>query len=101
MMETEKGKRMDQILATGVTREELAEALWCAESSVRMWNECADALRNENAELRKLLVGAYKDMDEWQKVIASSDQWGYGKGCLDSLCELRDAMRELRVEVDE
>lgn len=54
MMETEKGKRMDQILATGVTREELAEALWCAESSVRMWNECADALRNENAKLREL-----------------------------------------------
>lgn len=60
--------------------------------------EIADAL-DENEKLRELLVGAYEDMDAWQKVIASSDQWGYGKGCLDRLCELRDAMRELGIEV--
>ena len=60
----------------------------------------ADELQAENAKLRKLLIGAYEDMDAWQKVIASSDQWGYGKGCLDRLCELRDSMRELGIEVD-
>ena len=60
MMETKKGKRIEQILATNVTREELAEALWCAEGSVRMWHECADALRCKNAKLRELCASLYE-----------------------------------------
>ena len=55
--------------------------------------------RAENARLRELLVGAFEDMDAWQKVIAGSNEWGYGKGCLDRLCKLRDAMQELGMEV--
>ena len=58
-----------------------------------------DQLAAENAKLRELIAGAYKDMDAWQRVIASSDQWGYGKGCLERLCRLQDAMRELGMEV--
>ena len=54
----------------------------------------------ENAKLRELLVGAFEDMDAWQKVIAGSNEWGYGKGCLDRLCKLRDAMQELGMEVE-
>lgn len=62
MIETEKGKRIEQILATDVTREQLAEALWCAENSQRMWHGCAEENRNfrlkamaENAKLRELV----------------------------------------------
>lgn len=61
--------------------------------------EVADRLKDENAKLRELLVGAFEDMDAWQKVIAGSNEWGYGKGCLDHLCKLRDAMQELGMEV--
>lgn len=70
MMETEKGKRIEQILATDVTREQLAEALWCAESSQRMWHGCAEENRSfrlraeaENTKLRELvhdMFGAYE-----------------------------------------
>ena len=62
-METEKGKRIEQILATDVTREQLAEALWCAEDSQRMWHGCAEENRSlrlraeaENAKLRELML---------------------------------------------
>ena len=61
--------------------------------------DAADML-DENAKLRELLVGAFEDMDAWQKVIAGSNEWGYGKGCLDCLCKLRDAMQELGMEVE-
>ena len=60
--------------------------------------EDGKAVRAENAKLRELLIDAYKDMDAWQMVIANSDQWGYGKGCLEQLCKLREAMRKLGVE---
>lgn len=56
-------------------------------------------LEAENVKLRELLVGAFEDMNAWQKVIAGSNEWGYGKGCLDRLCKLRDAMQELGMEV--
>ena len=56
-------------------------------------------LQAENAKLRELLVGAFEDMNAWQMVIAGSNEWGYGKGCLDVLCNLRDAMQELGMEV--
>ena len=58
-----------------------------------------DQLQAENAKLRELLVGAFEDMDAWQRCIAGSNEWGYGKGCLDHLCKLRDAMQELGMEV--
>ena len=57
-------------------------------------------LNDENAKLREMLVGAFEDMDAWQKVIAGSNEWGYGKGCLDRLCKLKDAMQELGMEVE-
>lgn len=59
-----------------------------------------ERLEAENAKLRELLVGAFEDMNAWQKVIAYSNEWGYGKGCLDRLCKLRDAMQELGMEVE-
>ena len=58
-------------------------------------------MQAENDKLRELLVGAFEDMNAWQMVIAGSNEWGYGKGCLDRLCKLRDAMQELGIEVDE
>lgn len=67
MLETEKGKRMEQVLATGMSREELAEVLWCTEDKLRAWNECANELRKvnseleaENAKLRELCSELYK-----------------------------------------
>lgn len=69
-------------------------------ANVEKNNEMLRLVR-ENAKLRELLASAYKDMDAWQMLIANSDQWGYGKGCLEQLCKLRDAMRELGItEVD-
>ena len=58
-----------------------------------------DRLKAENAKLRELLVGAFEDMNAWQRVIACSNEWGYGKGSRDQLCKLRDAMQELGMEV--
>ena len=81
---------------------QLAEWLRIARGSYkgdRWFTQKIDRLEAENEQLRKLLVGAFKDMGAWQMVIASSDQWGYGKGCLDILCKLRDAMRELGMDV--
>ena len=54
----------------------------------------------ENAKLRELLADAFEDMVAWQRVIACSNEWGYGRGCREQLFELRDAMRDLGVEVD-
>lgn len=69
MIEIEKGKRIEQILATDVTRDQLAEALWCTESSQRMWHGCAEENRNlrlkaeaENAELRQQLADVTESM---------------------------------------
>ena len=58
-----------------------------------------DQLKAENAKLRDLLVDAFEDMNAWQMVIAGSNEWGYGKGCLERLYKLRDAMQELGIEV--
>jgi hypothetical protein len=72
------------------------------EESVSLdYAQAITSLRIDNSKLRQLLIGAYKDMDAWQMVIANSDQWGYGKGCLERLCELREAMRKLGIEVCE
>ena len=59
-----------------------------------------ERLKAENAKLRELLAGAFEDMVAWQRVIACSNEWGYGRGCREQLFELRDAMRDLGVEVD-
>lgn len=82
MMETEKGKRIEQILATDVTREQLAEALWCAESSQQMWRGFAEENRSfrlkaeaENAKLRRLL-----------RLIFDED---YGDEFTELMCDLR------------
>lgn len=82
---------------------QLAEWLRAARGSddaCRWFTTKINDLKTENEQLRKLLVSAFENMDAWQRVIADSDQWGYGKGCLDRLCELRDAMRELGMKVD-
>ena len=91
-METEKGKRIKQILATDVTREQLAEALWCAESSQRMWHGCAEENRSfrlkaedENAKLRELV------RDMWEYTYIGTAQDGQS---------LHDRTRELGIEVD-
>lgn len=91
MMETEKGKRIEQILATDVTREQLAEALWCAESSQRMWRERAEENRSfrlkaedENAKLRELL------RDMWEYIYIGTAQDGQS---------LHDRTRDLGIEV--
>lgn len=78
-----------------LTDQELAEQ----QKHEREMQASINALDDENAKLRELLVGAFKDMDAWQRIIAGSNEWGYGKGCLDRLCELRDAMQELGMEV--
>ena len=77
--------------------------IWEIENSCDGRTELAErivALEDENAKLRELLVGAFKDMNAWQTVIAGGNEWGYGKGCLDCLCKLRDAMQELGMEVE-
>lgn len=84
-LKTEKGKRIEQILATDVTREQLAEALWCAEDSQRMWHGCAEENRNfrlkaeaENAKLRELvrcLVYATNPLDR-ATLIANAAELG-------------------------
>ncbi len=106
MMETEKGKRIEQILATDVTREQLAEALWCAESSQRMWHGCAEENRSfrlkaeaENAKLRAA-------RDEWAENDAKlrelvRDMVDYGEGAGNGMTEFfADRLRELGIEVD-
>lgn len=52
MLETKKGKRIRQVLATAMSHEELAEVLWCTEDELRTWKECANELRKVNAELK-------------------------------------------------
>lgn len=55
----------------------------------------------ENAKLRELLFSACMHMATRQMVIAnSSDQWGCGRCCLEQLDGLRDATRELGIEVE-
>jgi len=91
---------------------ERSENGWAREFLNRMGEKCGTKdcpslvayvtkLETENAELRGLLVGAFDDMNAWQMAIANSNEWGYGKGCLDRLCELRDEMQKLGIEVEE
>lgn len=114
MMETEKSKRIEQILATDVTREQLAEALWCAESSQRMWHGCAEKNRSfrlkaeaENAKLLEL-VAAYDSAlhrlcDQTQGHVDCDDcilGKDYRNEDICALDELRDSIMGLWVEVD-
>lgn len=57
---------------------------------------------DEYDRMRELLVQTYDTLVAWQQVIANSDDvWGYGKGCLEQIWDLRDALSELGIEVDE
>ena len=57
--------------------------------------------RTEIDLLRELLFSACMHMDARQMVIAnSSDQRGCGRGCLEQLDGLRDAICEVGIEVD-
>lgn len=108
-METEKGRRIEQILATDVTREQLAEALWCAEDSQRMWHGCAEENRSfrlkaeaENVKLRELCrrFSEYVSHDRCEGCVVKrrcndgevDECWQMG--------EIRKLARELRVEVE-
>ena len=55
---------------------------------------------DEYDRMRELLVQAYNTLVAWQQVIANSDEWGYGKGCLEQIWYLRDALSERGIEVD-
>lgn len=105
------GKKLsrDELLDEAIVKAKEAEdwqlAEWLraargSDDACRWFTAKINDLKTENEQLRKLLIGAFKDMDAWQSVIASSDQWGYGNGCLDVLCKLRDAMRELGMDVE-
>lgn len=96
---------LDEAIAKAKASEDWQLVEWLrlarnGESAAEWYTQKLDQLKTENEQLRKLLVGAVESMDAWQLVIASSDQWGYGMGCLERLCELRDAMRELGMAVD-
>lgn len=60
MFEKNRRRRIDQILATGMTREEMAEALQSAERSAHIWQTCTNAVREENAEIRAQMDGLIK-----------------------------------------
>lgn len=99
MMETEKGKRIEQILTTDVTREQLAEALWCTESSLRMWHGCAEENRSlrlkaeaENAKLRELVRDALTTISWCTIDCCPSDN---------KKRELNERAHELGIEVGE
>lgn len=49
---TERDERVAQILATSITREQLAEAMWCAEDTIRRRDDYEAWLRMELDELR-------------------------------------------------
>ena len=49
---TERDERVAQILATSISREQLAEAMWCAEDTIRRRDDYEAWLRAELDELR-------------------------------------------------
>ena len=87
MMEENRRRRIDQILATGMTREEMAEALQSAERSAHIWQTCTNAVRKDNAELRELVRDLYSQL-----------LYAYDPKEID---EYRDRMCELEIEVGE
>lgn len=105
-METKKARRIEQILATDITIEQLAEALWCAEDGVRRWSGCAKALRADNAKLRETVhILAYCMNTENNKGCDGCAM--NGKDMRVSIPEslvcdwLAERLREVGVEVDE
>ena len=80
--------------------DEVQLLLYTVEEDIQMLQKDNARLKAENTKLRELLIRTFGDMDTCQRIIASSNQWGYGKGYLDRLCELRDAMKELGIEVE-
>lgn len=84
MRETEKDKQIACILATGITREELAEALWCAESDERIISE-----------LRELTLNMWRLMQEMH-ARHSTDI-----GVAPRMVKLHSRMKDLGVGVSE
>lgn len=65
-IETDKEKRVAQILATDATREQLADALWCAEGCVRSLVERTSLLNDKISKLREELA-------KWERLAAGID----------------------------
>ena len=71
-IETEREKRVAQILATDTTREQLADALWCAEDCVRHLVERTSLLNDKISKLRT----EFDKMDKWHsaELMAETDE---------------------------
>ena len=59
-LEPDKDKRVAQILATDVTREQLAEVVWSMERMHATQHDLIMELMNRNAKLRELAIGQHK-----------------------------------------
>ena len=71
-IETDREKRVAQILATDTTREQLADALWCAEDCVRRLVERTSLLNDRISKLRT----EFDRMDKWHsaELMAETDE---------------------------
>ena len=71
-IETDREKRVAQILATDTTREQLADALWCAEDCVRRLVERTSLLNDKISKLRT----EFDKMDKWHsaELMAETDE---------------------------
>ena len=105
-LEPDKDRRVAQILATDVTREQLAEAVWSMERThavqhdliMELMDSC-NHLKDRNYELRELV----RDIERARKALC--DELGHiDLACDDCpawpICDtLYDRMRELGIEV--
>ena len=108
-IETDREKRVAQILATDTTREQLADALWCAEDCVRHLVERTSLLNDKISKLRT----EFDKMDKWHsaELMAETDEnrklrelvtdlWEYIYiGTSQDGQSLHDRTRELGIEV--
>ena len=71
-IEADREKRVAQILATDTTREQLADALWCAEDCVRHLVERTSLLNDRISKLRT----EFDRMDKWHsaELMAETDE---------------------------
>ena len=105
-IETDREKRVAQILETDTTREQLADALWCAEGCVRRLVERTSLLNDQISKLRT----EFDKMDRWHsaELAAETEQNRKLRELVDYVTPIawyaasereRDHMRELGVEV--
>ena len=108
-IEADREKRVAQILATDTTREQLADALWCAEDCVRRLVERTSLLNDKISKLRT----EFDKMDKWHsaELMAETDEnrklrelvtdlWEYIYiGTSQDGQSLHDRTRELGIEV--